>query len=60
MKQNITGLYTFEDVSFRNVSQPKDPMVTSYMMYKVVKFTSMYSSVMEEMTDFIQRDVPRM
>ena len=59
MKLNTTGLYTFEDVSFRNVSQQKDPMVTSYMMYKVGKFTSICCSVMKEKTVFLFRDISR-
>ena len=43
MKLNTSGLYTFENVSFKNVLQPKDtPMVTSYMLYKVGKYTSIY------------------
>ena len=49
MNQNTSGLYTFENVNLVNVSQQKDPLipVTSYMLYKVGKLTSIYCRAMK-------------
>ena len=56
---NTTELYTFENVSFGNVSQPKDPTVDveSYMMYKIGKSTSIYYSAEKERSYFIFKGI---